>query len=49
MASVKKALEKTPAPAVREKLGGSTGWKAKMAKRREMNARKPDRLARRSR
>lgn len=35
-ASVKKALEKTPAPAVREKLGGSTGWKAKTAKRREM-------------
>jgi hypothetical protein len=35
-ASVKKALEKTPAPPVREKLGGSTGWKAKTAKRREM-------------
>ena len=35
-ASVKKALETTPAPAFREKLGGSTGWKAKTAKRREM-------------
>ena len=35
-ASVKNSLETTPAPTVREKLGGSTGWKAKTAKRREM-------------
>lgn len=48
-ASVKKALEKTPAPTVREKLSGSTGWKAKTAKRREMNACQPDHLARTSR
>lgn len=48
-ASVKKSLEKTPAPTVREKLGGSIGWKAKTAKRREMNACKPDHLARTSR
>ena len=48
-ASVKKSLEKTPAPTVREKLGGSTGWKAKTAKRREMNACKPDHPARTSR
>ena len=48
-ASVKKALEKTPATTVREKLGGSTGWKAKTAKRRKMNACKPDHPARPSR
>jgi len=44
-----RTLEKTPAPAVREKLGGSIGWKAKTAKRREVNACKPSHHARTSR